>query len=57
MSYYKIIEKTYRDLLDKIIDEVADNMEDVLIQVTTMDGETIRFSWKDREKRLMEQNQ
>lgn len=55
MKYHKIIAKSYQDLLDKMIDELGDEFEDVLIQVTTFTGETIRFSWKDRESRLLEQ--
>lgn len=56
MNYHTTTERAYHKLLDQIIDEIGDDMEDVVVQVTTLEGETIRFSWKDRDKRLMEQN-
>ena len=53
---YKLLEKTYNELLQKIIQLVGDGFYDLLIQYESVDGTTIVFSWKDRDKRLEERD-
>lgn len=52
MSEYKLLEKTYDELLAKLIKLVGDRLHDLTIRFETIDGTTITFSWSEREKRL-----
>ena len=54
MKEYKLLEKTYNELLTKIIKLVGDDLHNLVIHYESVDGTTVTFSWNDREKRLEE---
>ena len=56
MKEYKLLEKTYNELLTKIIKLVGDDLYNLVIYYESVDGKTITFSWNDREKRLEDQD-
>lgn len=52
---FELIEDAYNDLLDKILDsDDADDMVDLVVEYKGINGESLRFSWGDREKSLQE---
>lgn len=52
----ELIDKHYQDLFDEIC-KLGDDLYDLVIEYKEIStGKTIRRSWRDREKRLIEEN-
>jgi hypothetical protein len=49
-----IIDDHYDEIFKETIDVIGDDIHELLIQITTLDGKTITRSWIDREERLKE---
>lgn len=52
MTTEEIVEKHYQELFDELIDVIGDDTYEILIEVKTYGGLTVRKSWRDREKNL-----
>jgi hypothetical protein len=48
----QIVEKYYDKMLDELIGMNDDMLYDLLVEVQTIEGKTIRISWLERDKRL-----
>lgn len=49
-----IIDKHYDEIFNETLDVIGDELHELLIVVTTLDGKTISRSWIDRNERLKE---
>ena len=54
MSIEEIVYKHWDEMFDEILKEVGDSMWEILIEIKTDDGHSVRKSWRDRDKRLSE---
>jgi len=47
-----IVNKHYEDIFDEVVKVIGDDMFDITVEITTVLGETVRRSWKERNNNL-----
>lgn len=56
MTIQEIVEKHYNEMFSEVLEDIGDEMFDIVVEVKTLGGQTVRMSWADRDKRLKEWN-
>lgn len=51
-----IVDKHYDQMFDEIIKIMGDNFYDLSVEIITLDGLTVRRSWREREENLQNEN-
>ena len=51
----QIVDNHYNEIFNKTLDVIGDDLYDLVVEVKTLDGKTIRVSWLERDKRLKKQ--
>ena len=56
MTIQELVEKHYGELFTESIEIEGDGVVEILVEIKTLDGVTVRQSWSDRNKRLTEEH-
>ena len=48
----KLVDKHYNQIFDKTLEMIGDDLYELVIEIKTYDGKTIRRSWIERNKML-----
>ena len=51
----QIVDNHYNKIFNETLDVIGDDLYDLVVEVKTLDGKTIRVSWLERDKRLKKQ--
>jgi len=53
----KVVQSSYDNVFDWICKNIDDDLYDLVVEVKTRSGKTIRISWHDRECQIKEEEQ